>query len=801
MAGEATAAREPRVRGIEPLEGRIAPASLLDARTVAFVDLDGDTVHVRFSKAIFDVSGDETTWIARNNLENVFIFAQLDGENLVPSTFGFSGGQQLRMLDLTKVVDPAPLDFKSPVEGASVSITVFERAATQSDGAAHVGAIKATDIALGRVQVQGDLGQIDAGRDEKAVGIEALVVDSLHGFGTATQGPGTAAEQIESKIIGALGLLHVKGDMRGYIHVVDGTFLAGNDFKTNPGKISKVIIEGSIIGNPAAGMASDNSGLIQSQRSIGPVSILGKANPAVEGDQAGLVGGGGRNSGAIIAGTSLGPVFIADSIHGAGGQSSGSITAASGVKSITIDGDLIGGAGMNSGRIVLPSLGKLAIGGDLKGGGMSGAGSVQIDGRLGQLIIGEDIEGGTGFATGNVSVAGVLGKARIGGDVLGSSAAFSGAIESFARMGSVVVEGEIKGGTGERSGAILSSGSISKISAERLTGGSGAGSGSIFAGLDPELAGAISSLSVGQGLTGGAGQSSGAVLAAGIGAATIGTKSLAAQITGGTGNFSGALLSSEDIGKVQLWGGLAGGTGIGAGGISAGVGGDLGSVKTIRIVGEVSAEGESATAKITATGKLGTVRIDGAVADARIGAGQDIGTLIVGGSLSSSTVSAVGQAKVKGKVDVAIGSVQIRGSVAESKILAGYDVTSIGGLEPVNGSASIGSIRVDGGWTASSVAAGVVDALADGFGNGDDVTIVDSGGSGRVSQIASIVIQGAIAGTDAEGDHFGFTAARLLAFQAGGTKLPLNKLADGQSFALGSTGDVAAREVPPAVPA
>jgi hypothetical protein len=38
--------REPKYRSIEALEGRIAPASLIDARTVLFIDLDGDIVTV-----------------------------------------------------------------------------------------------------------------------------------------------------------------------------------------------------------------------------------------------------------------------------------------------------------------------------------------------------------------------------------------------------------------------------------------------------------------------------------------------------------------------------------------------------------------------------------------------------------------------------------------------------------------------------------------------------------------------------------------------------------------------------------
>jgi hypothetical protein len=37
----------------EPLEGRIAPAVLLNATTIQFTDTDGDLVTVKFSKSLF----------------------------------------------------------------------------------------------------------------------------------------------------------------------------------------------------------------------------------------------------------------------------------------------------------------------------------------------------------------------------------------------------------------------------------------------------------------------------------------------------------------------------------------------------------------------------------------------------------------------------------------------------------------------------------------------------------------------------------------------------------------------------
>jgi hypothetical protein len=42
--------------GIEPLEGRIAPAVLVNAHLLTYTDENGDLVSVKFSKDIFDLS-------------------------------------------------------------------------------------------------------------------------------------------------------------------------------------------------------------------------------------------------------------------------------------------------------------------------------------------------------------------------------------------------------------------------------------------------------------------------------------------------------------------------------------------------------------------------------------------------------------------------------------------------------------------------------------------------------------------------------------------------------------------------
>jgi hypothetical protein len=166
--------------------------------------------------------------------------------------------------------------------------------------------------------------------------------------------------------------------------------------------------------------------------------------------------------------------------------------------------------------------------------------------------------------------------------------------------------------------------------------------------------------------------------------------------------------------------------------------------------------------------------------------------VIVDGAVSNTVFSAVGvPAPTVETGNVAIGRILVRGNVADSQILAGYDLAGAA----VNADASIGTVRVIGNWTASDIVAGVQDTNGNGFGNADDVKI--AGGTDRtdlISQIAAINISGTITGTAASGDHFGFTAQRILGLRNGGVPLGFTAVPN-QSFELGATGDVTAREV------
>jgi hypothetical protein len=777
--------------------------------------------------------------------------------------------------------------FISDADGTSIVITATKVGA--SDDLANVGAIKATNIALGRVAIDGDLGQIDCGRAKVPVGLKSLVVNSIYKLGATTQIAGTpAADALESRITGELSTLRVKTDFHGYIHTVDGTSFVGGELKTTaPAKITNVTIKGSIIGNGTVATASNNTGLIESDRTIGTVRVLGV------GENAGVIGGGGSNSGTILADTAIGSVSIADSIVGGGGANSGAVIAKRKLGTITVGEDLVGGMGVASGTIQARLLETATIGDaagdDILGGAGADSGAITVERNAGSINIAGSILGGAGENSGGVS-AGSLTSIVVNGDLTGAGPFHSGYIESLGNIGTARVLGTVTGGAGDRSGTIMASGSITRtVVGEKLIGGEGNNSGSIFSGLDTSTPGNLTSLLVKQGIQGGEGISSGAVVAGTIGTARIGTAGQGADIVGGAGDFSGSVISQGGVASLTLFGSLQGGEGdqsgsvqshgvlklanisgsvLGAGGILSGsivandrlnqdddivgkgnvgtvfIGGDItggggersgrieaagniasitataleggagslsgsiaaglvpnttggvrGNLASLTLNGAMTSTNDGADPTIIAAGTIGSISIAGVVTDGIIRAGQEITSLVFNDDITGTTISAVGQASpVLPTGDLAIARILVRGNVASSQVLAGYDIDGT----PVNADASIGKVRVMGTWSASDIVAGVIDGGSNGFGTPEDTKIVTgTDRSGFVSQIRTVNITGAITGTEAAGDHFGFVAQRILKLKNGSTSLAFNLAAGDQFFEITptTTNDVTAREV------
>src|SRR4051812_28831158 len=106
---------------IEPLESRIAPASVL-----LFTDGDGDSVKVTSTVGDLNAPG-------------------------VATLNDFYAGKMLTLLDLRD----------ASFQGASIKTIVTK--APGGDGVVHIGRIDATGRDLGSVTIKGDLGVIDAG--------------------------------------------------------------------------------------------------------------------------------------------------------------------------------------------------------------------------------------------------------------------------------------------------------------------------------------------------------------------------------------------------------------------------------------------------------------------------------------------------------------------------------------------------------------------------------------------------------------------------------------------------------------
>lgn len=162
--------------GIEPLENRIAPATLLtDYRTLIYLNADGELVNVKFSSPVFSAAD------AQTRANAVFDF-DTGGVTVASAFTNIDGPQQLQLLDLTALKDVNP----NPAEGVSITISTTKMdGRTAGTSFADVGFLKAVNpaknmaLALGAVSIQGDLGRIEAGNANTAVAIKSLTVQSM----------------------------------------------------------------------------------------------------------------------------------------------------------------------------------------------------------------------------------------------------------------------------------------------------------------------------------------------------------------------------------------------------------------------------------------------------------------------------------------------------------------------------------------------------------------------------------------------------------------------------------------------
>jgi hypothetical protein len=503
---------------VEALESRLAPATLVDAHTVTYQDVDGDRVTVALSRPILNTG----------NVNQVFLFntGLVNGDN--------SGTQQLQSIKLAGLATAA---------GVSLQVTAVRGGGNAGDGFVDVGAIDATGLDLASVFVGGDLGNILAGDTNTVTpGLASLRVQSMGLRGLTTQ---PAGGTLESTIIGSLSSLRVGSnlDQVGIEVKVTGTDLGH-------ASIGSLVVVGSVGGFVFAtgnirtvSVGGSMTGGVQSLGSLGSVSIGGSVIGGVvkaDHDIGKVVVGGSVTGGAIeftgeiAAGGNAGAITIRGDLDGGSGLSSGRVSCGT-IATIVVGGSLVGGTGGTSGVIAANAMNSVSVGGDLIGGAGARSGWIGDSAgaatlKMGMVRIGRDVRGGSGPITGvidaallkNVSVGGnlvggtgdssgqiggeVVGAVSIHGSVLGGSASDAGVITAET-LGRVVIGGDLRGGDDPINASIRSSGNIEANTMTSVSIG-----GSIIAGRNNNVDPIAHSL----------GQSGAITLILGIGSLTVG---------------------------------------------------------------------------------------------------------------------------------------------------------------------------------------------------------------------------------------------------------------------------------------
>ena len=288
--------------GLEQLESRDAPATLVSATKLTYQDVDGDNVTVTLSKPLLN----------QGNVNSVFLFdtGTVEGFN--------STKQQLRTIKLT--------GFGAAAAGTSITTVATRGPLTGGDGFAALGQVDATGIDLGGVTIDGDLGRVLAGDATTSTsGLTGLTVHSLGRFGTSTGAP-----DLRTVIQGKLGFLKIKSDVREASVSVEGAA---------DGRLGSVSIGGSLIGG-----GGNFSGRIISEGAMGVVRVRGD-----------VLGGGGSESAEIRSGDfgdttrgTLAGVTIGGSLLGGAGNLSGRIESNGAMGAVKIAGKVQGGGGSES---------------------------------------------------------------------------------------------------------------------------------------------------------------------------------------------------------------------------------------------------------------------------------------------------------------------------------------------------------------------------------------------------------------------------------------------------------------------
>jgi hypothetical protein len=698
---------------IEPLEARIAPATIL-----TFTDVDGDAVSVVSNKAL-------------------------------TASVAFTAGQNPAELLITG----------AGLDGANLAVLV-KRAAT-GDGVVNIGRIVATGLDLGAVSVKGDLGKIIAGNAGNPLpAIQSLTVRSMGILGTETQGGGN----LTSTIIGDVGAITVAGDMLGAALSVSGkigTMKIGGDLRgtatTFSGRITANGIASLTIGGDLAAGEGDESGKLIVAGDLGMLAIGGSVFGALDAvadtanGQITVIGNAGPIAikrdifGAVAEQKALdlrgnaGAITIGGSVFGSAGKNSGSIFVAGNSGAVTIGRDLNGSSGSNSGSLyIIGSSGFVKIGHDVNGSSGAFSAEIAIGGPSNVLnstlpnsgfMIGGDLRGGTGMYRDGVdgpqvTIGPSTGHVRIGGSIIGGPTAGSGnfvmkTAKSFFLGGSIKGGGEQVMGVGVfPGGAVL----MSDVASVTVQGGlieSAFGGGHLAAGKVGKL---LIRGSIIENTEGSIFPPAGSPLL--IGDLTTGR--IEGSIVGTTvsASMDYTVALGGNIKKLEILGSLDGGVGSFSGSVRI-----TGSSELIKIGGSLRAGTNADTGALSVTGRVAKLVIGGGIEGGGGGSfsGAQVSALsfekvsiagdLVGGSAGAGEI----RAKTGGFDAIAIGGSLISGKIAAAR---GLGVVKIGGS--ILGSTSMNQDSVIG-LNAKSIAIGG-DLIARGGGGNSLLSIRESAG-------------------------------------------------------------------------
>ena len=234
------------------------------------------------------------------------------------------------------------------------------------------------------------------------------------------------------------------------------------------------------------------------------------------------------------------------------------------------------------------------------------------------------------------------------------------------------------------------------------------------------------------------------------------------------GGDSAAVIHGQSIASAAIGGHIAGGDGVGSGGLFAEQ--NIGAVTVNSILGG----GGDGSGFVAARGDLASVKISSSLAggegdgSAFVAAGDPLKTFeagtVSGGSESSRPRISAGKS---------LGSVTINESASEADLLAGYNLDGVGMVAGAQiGTVKIGTGTGPGNAAGVNIVAGIL-AGSDGlFGTFDDVVIA---GSTEVrsayAKIVSVIVKGAVSAGSLS--SYGILAPNLLSLKIAGSALGL----------------------------